>query len=105
MGGYGGFTMTAFPSTSCMMRCAAYLFDSSSICRTLDACFFLSATHSSCEYRQRSDAVFMSALSTAFSFLLLSFTGFKLISSLALTLFLGITVSYLLSLFMIKSKS
>ena len=51
------------------------------------------------------DAVFMSALSTAFSFLLLSFTGFKLISSLALTLFLGITVSYLLSLFMIKSKS
>lgn len=51
------------------------------------------------------DAVFMSALSTAFSFLLLSFTGFKLISTLALTLFLGITVSYLLSIFIIKSKT
>ena len=51
------------------------------------------------------DAVFMSAVSTAFSFLMLSFTGFKLISTLALTLFLGIAVSYLLSLFMIKSKS
>jgi len=50
------------------------------------------------------DAVFMSALSTAFSFLLLSFTGFKLISSLGLTLFTGITTSYLLSLFMIKSN-
>lgn len=49
------------------------------------------------------DAVFMSALSTAFSFLMLSFTGFKLISTLGLTLFLGITTSYLLSLFMIKS--
>ena len=51
------------------------------------------------------DAVFMSALSTAFSFLMLSFTSFKLISTLGLTLFLGISVSYLLSLFMIKSKS
>lgn len=50
------------------------------------------------------DAVFMSFLSTAISFLLLSFTSFKLISSLGATLFLGITISYVASLFMIKSK-
>ncbi len=50
------------------------------------------------------DAVFMSMLSTAFSFLMLSFTGFKLISTLGLTLFIGITVSYLLSVFIIKSR-
>ena len=50
------------------------------------------------------DAVFMSAASTAFSFLLLSFTGFKLVSSIGLTLFLGITVSYILSLFIVKSE-
>lgn len=50
-------------------------------------------------------AVFISVLSTGVSFLLLSFTGFKLISSLALTLFIGITFSYLASLFMIKSKN
>ena len=48
--------------------------------------------------------VLMSAASTAFSFLLLSFTSFKLISSLGLTLFIGITASYILSLFMIKSN-
>ena len=51
------------------------------------------------------DAVFMSMLSTAFSFLMLSFTGFKLISTLGLTLFLGISVSYLLSLFIIKPNN
>ena len=50
------------------------------------------------------DAVFISMLSTAISFLLLSFTSFKLISTLGLTLFIGITTSYLVSLFMIKSK-
>ena len=50
------------------------------------------------------DAVFMSAFSTAFSFLLLSFTSFKLISSLGVTLCTGITAAYVLSLFMIKSK-
>ena len=48
------------------------------------------------------DAVFMSAASTAFSFLLLSFTGFKLVSSIGITLFIGITVSYILSLIMVK---
>ena len=50
------------------------------------------------------DAVFISMLSTALSFLLLSFTSFKLISSLGITLFIGIAISYVLSLFMIKSN-
>lgn len=50
------------------------------------------------------DAVFISMLSTAISFLLLSFTSFKLISTLGITLFIGITTSYITSLFMIKSK-
>ena len=50
------------------------------------------------------DAVFLSCASTAISFLLLSFTSFKLISSLGITLFLGIFTSYLVSLFMIKSN-
>ena len=50
------------------------------------------------------NAVFMSYVSTAFSFLLLSLTSFKLISSLGITIFIGITVSYISSLFMIKSE-
>ena len=54
--------------------------------------------------KKSKDAVFMSFASTAFSFLLLSFTGFKVISSLGFTLFCGITASYILSLFVIKSK-
>ena len=48
------------------------------------------------------DAVFMSALSTMFSFLLLSLTSFKVVSSLGLTLFVGILGAYLLSLILIK---
>lgn len=50
-------------------------------------------------------AVFISAISSAFSFLLLAFTSFKLISSLGISLFIGITTSYLLSLFVIKFKN
>ena len=50
------------------------------------------------------DAVFISCMSTVFSFGLLSLTSFKLISSLGTTLFLGILISYLLSLFVIKSE-
>ena len=50
------------------------------------------------------NAVFMSYVSTAFSFLLLSLTSFKLISFLGITIFIGITVSYISSLFMIKSE-
>ena len=44
------------------------------------------------------DAVFISAVSTSFSFLLLSFTSFKLISSLGMTLFIGIVAAYVMSL-------
>lgn len=48
------------------------------------------------------DAVLISFISSAISFLLLSFTSFKLISSLGLILFLGITSSYILSLVLIS---
>lgn len=41
------------------------------------------------------DAVLVSCLTTSFSFLMLSFIGFKLLSSISLILFLGITISYL----------
>lgn len=41
------------------------------------------------------DAVLVSCLTTSFSFLMLSFTGFKLLSAISLILFLGITISYL----------
>ncbi len=41
------------------------------------------------------DAIFISCITTAFSFLLLALTGFKLISSITLVLFIGIMVSYL----------
>ena len=44
------------------------------------------------------DAVFLSCLTTIFSFLLLSFTGFKLISSLGIILTIGLAISYLTSL-------
>lgn len=48
------------------------------------------------------DAVFISAISTAFSFILLAFTSFKLVSSIGLTLCVGIMISYILSLCVIK---
>lgn len=44
------------------------------------------------------DAVFFSCLTTIFSFLLLAFTGFKLISSLGIILTIGLAISYLTSL-------
>lgn len=50
------------------------------------------------------DAVFISAVSTSFSFLLLSFTSFKLISSLGMTLFIGIVAAYVMSLILICGK-
>lgn len=50
------------------------------------------------------DAVLISFISSAISFLLLSFTSFKLISSLGLVLFLGITSSYILSLVLISER-
>ena len=48
------------------------------------------------------DSVLISCITTAFSFLLLSFTSFKLISSIALVLFFGIIVSYLYSTIIFK---
>lgn len=50
------------------------------------------------------DAVFISCSSSALSFLLLSMTSFKLISSLSSVIFLGIVTSYILSLLLISSK-
>ena len=41
-------------------------------------------------------AIFISCATTAFSFLLLAFSGFKLLSSMALVLFFGIIISYLM---------
>lgn len=51
------------------------------------------------------DAVFISCISTIFSFLLLSFTSFKLISSLGTVLWIGILSSYILSLILIPAQN
>lgn len=51
--------------------------------------------------KNSSDAVLISCLTTAFSFFLLSFTFFKLISSLGFVLSVGIFSSYLFSLMLI----
>ena len=49
-------------------------------------------------------AVFLSCATSVFSFLLLSFTGFKLISSIGLMLSIGLISSYILSLVFIPSS-
>lgn len=49
------------------------------------------------------DAVLISCLTTSFSFFLLTFTSFKLISSLGFVLSVGIFTSYLFSLLLIKN--
>ena len=54
--------------------------------------------------KKSNDAVLISCISSALSFLLLSFTSFKLVSSLGLVLFLGITSSYILSVLLISPK-
>lgn len=51
--------------------------------------------------KNSSSAVLISASSSAFSFMLLSFTSFKLISSLGVVLFFGILTSYIFSLLLI----
>ena len=43
-------------------------------------------------------AVFISCITTSFSFFALSFTSFKLISSLSIILFMGIIMSYIIGL-------
>lgn len=49
-------------------------------------------------------AVFVSMVTTSFSFLLLSFTSFKLISSMALVLFFGIVSSYFFGTIVLKKE-
>ena len=44
---------------------------------------------------QTESAIFVSCLTTSFSFLLLALCGFKLLSSMALILFFGIVTSYI----------
>ncbi|GBF22675.1 putative transporter MMPL [Candidatus Gastranaerophilus sp. (ex Termes propinquus)] len=51
------------------------------------------------------DAVLISCATSAFSFILLSFTSFKLISSLGLTVAAGLLSSYIFSLLLISEKS
>ena len=48
------------------------------------------------------DSVFLSCITTVFSFVLLAFAGFKLISSLGTVLALGLLSSYIFSLKLIK---
>lgn len=50
------------------------------------------------------DAIFISSVTTAFSFLLLSFSGFKLLSSISLVIFFGILFSYLIGYFILKRE-
>ncbi len=52
--------------------------------------------------KNSNDALFISALTSMFSFLLLSLTSFKLISSIGFVLFVGLLTSYILSLFLIS---
>ena len=53
---------------------------------------------------QTESAIFVSCLTTSFSFLLLGCCGFKLLSSMALVLFFGITVSYITGYFLFKKR-
>lgn len=48
--------------------------------------------------------IFISFLTTSFSFLLLSFSGFKLLSSISLMLFFGILISYLVGYFLFLNR-
>ena len=52
--------------------------------------------------KKSADAVLMSCLTTVFSFALLGFAGFKLISSLGIVLALGLVSSYIFSLILIQ---
>jgi predicted exporter len=49
-------------------------------------------------------AIFISCITTSFSFLLLSFCGFKLLNSMALILFFGIIISYFAGYFILSKK-
>lgn len=54
--------------------------------------------------KQTEDAIFVSCLTTSVSFLLLSFSGFKLLSSISLVLFWGILTSYISGYILFLSK-
>ena len=51
--------------------------------------------------KKTEEAILISCITTSFSFLLLSFCGFKLLSSMALILFFGIITSYLTGYFIL----
>ena len=55
--------------------------------------------------KNSNDAVLISCITTVFSFLLLAFTSFKLISSLGFMLALGLASSYILSILLISKDS
>ncbi|MBQ9245128.1 hypothetical protein IJ182_02545 [bacterium] len=55
--------------------------------------------------RNSETAVFVSCLTTSFSFLALSFTGFKLISSISIILFIGIITSYIVGLYLLSQNT
>lgn len=57
------------------------------------------------EEKNSSDAIFSSAITTAFSFGLLSLTSFKLISTIAIVLFFGIIISYSYCILLLKKGS
>lgn len=54
---------------------------------------------------QTEDAIFISSLTTSCSFLLLSFSGFRLLSSISLVLFWGILVSYISGYLLFQRKN
>ena len=54
--------------------------------------------------KQTEDAVFASSLTTSFSFLLLSFCGFKLLSSISLILFWGTASAYITGYLLFLNK-
>ena len=66
---------------------------------TMDYSIFRATPLKNCE-----DAIFASALTTSFSFLLLSLCGFKLLSSISLILFWGIIISYLCGYYVFKER-
>lgn len=55
--------------------------------------------------KNSNDAVLISCITTVFSFMLLAFTSFKLISSLGFMLALGLASSYILSILLISKDS
>lgn len=54
--------------------------------------------------KQTEDAIFVSGLTTCFSFLMLSLSGFKLLASISIVLFWGILVSYITGYLVFSGK-